>query len=96
MGSVAEEAAAGSTMGFGEESGEGIGCSPLLALKEGGGWLVGFRVGEADVVFLCPSDASKGLWFGDGDICCRERESLGRGRSSRVARTAAVSITKRG
>ena len=85
-----------STMGFGEGSGEGTGLSTFPVLEAGGGWLVGFRVGEADGVLLCPSDAPKGLWLGDGDICCGERESLGRGRSSRVARTAAVSMTKRG
>ena len=93
---MAEETAAESAIGFGEGSGEGIGRSTLSALKGGGGWLAGFRIGEADGVVLCPSESPNGLGFEDGDVCWGERKSLGRGRNNRVARTAAVSITKRG
>ena len=94
---MAEEPADGSTIGFGEGSGEGIGRSTLLPLEGGGGgWLAGFRIGEVAGVVLCPSESPNGLWLEDGDVCWGERKSLGRGRNNLVARTAAVSMTKRG
>ena len=89
-------AAAESTGGFGEGVGEGIGCSPFPALNAGGGWPTGLRVGGAAGAFLGFSDSPTGLGFEDGDICREASESVGRARNSRVARTAAVSITKRG